>query len=254
MLRKFGSMQPSTSVAKPEAAVAKTGGPRIGLRTLLSTPGIALSVYSLVSPAASYGAAIGVMEPYLQQFSPTPFQVGLVFMCPQLAYMLSCPTFGFVYDKLALAIRPETLHRILYVIPAFFLAGFLLVGPVPFAPFEPSLPLTAVGLTLLGVGAGSSSASTFLIAVQEGKRLVRARTEARTDGAHSEELHVHELISGIWRGAISLGLFAGPVLSGVLYDVIGFQNASILVAGLQLFHVSGSKHMRGRHRATHYGF
>lgn len=90
--------------------------------------------------------------------------------------------------------------------------------------------LTAVGLALLGVGCGSASSSSYLIAVQNGRRLVDA-------AAATDELRVLELISGIWRAAISLGMFVAPSVSGALFDAIGFRAQSLLAVGLQAVNV-----------------
>ena len=57
-------------------------------------------------------------------------------------------------------------------------------------------------------------------------------------GSAADELKVHELISGIWRAAIALGLFVGPSIAGLLYEPIGFPNECLLIIGLQLLHVS----------------
>lgn len=52
------------------------------------------------------------------------------------------------------------------------------------------------------------------------------------------DIRLNELISGIWRSSIALGLFAGPSIAGALYDAIGFPYESLLIIGLQIFQVN----------------
>ena len=72
----------------------------------------------------------------------------------------------------------------------------------------------------------STFVSSFLFALQDAKKI-----------SVGDDIRMHELISGIWRSAIALGLFAGPSIAGVLFVAIGFPNESLLILGLQLLHV-----------------
>lgn len=47
-------------------------------------------------------------------------------------------------------------------------------------------------------------------------------------------LETFGLISGLWTSTFALGAFIGPSVSGILYDNIGFRNASIFVIVLHL--------------------
>lgn len=42
------------------------------------------------------------------------------------------------------------------------------------------------------------------------------------------------LISGLWTSTFALGAFIGPSVSGILYDNIGFRNASMFIVGIHL--------------------
>lgn len=51
-------------------------------------------------------------------------------------------------------------------------------------------------------------------------------------------LETFGLISGLWTSAFALGAFIGPSVSGILYDGIGFRNASMFIFALHILVVS----------------
>ncbi|KAJ8910902.1 hypothetical protein NQ315_003955 [Exocentrus adspersus] len=47
-------------------------------------------------------------------------------------------------------------------------------------------------------------------------------------------LETYGLISGLWTSAFALGAFIGPSISGILYDNVGFNNASMFIVTIHL--------------------
>jgi len=61
-------------------------------------------------------------------------------------------------------------------------------------------------------------------------------------------LSTYGLISGLWASSFSLGAFVGPSVAGILFDEVGFENATYFVLATQLIIVSqisvNSKHYK----------
>ena len=88
--------------------------------------------------------------------------------------------------------------------------SFLLVGPVPFLPISPSLPLTVCSLTMQGVGSAAVVVSSYSCALGSALKM---------DG-YGEDLATFSIISGLWTAAFALGNCLGPSVAGVLYDQV----------------------------------
>lgn len=43
------------------------------------------------------------------------------------------------------------------------------------------------------------------------------------------DISTYGLMSGIWASAFAFGAFVGPSVAGFLYDIVGFQKATIFV-------------------------
>ena len=62
----------------------------------------------------------------------------------------------------------------------------------------------------------------------------------------SNNLETYGLISGLWTSTFALGAFIGPSLGGILYDTIGFKNATMVVVTLNAFVVSSRINLKNR--------
>ncbi|RXG59967.1 MFS-type transporter SLC18B1 [Armadillidium vulgare] len=102
--------------------------------------------------------------------------------------------------------------------------SFLFVGPAPFFPLEPTLPIVIGALLCHGVGFGAELVATF----------GGTQREAIKRG-FPDNLDTYGLISGIWTSTFALGAFIGPTLAGYLLDTIGFRNATMVVVALHVF-------------------
>ena len=87
-----------------------------------------------------------------------------------------------------------------------------LIGPLPFIPLEPSVPLVRGLMCLVGVGFALVMVSTFS----------RAQTAPIRLG-YQRDLSTYLLMSGLWSGTLYLGGFLGPTVAGVLVDAYGFR-------------------------------
>ena len=98
-----------------------------------------------------------------------------------------------------------------------------LIGPLPFIPLEPSVPLIRGLMCLVGVSFALVMVSTFS----------RAQTAPIRLG-YQRDLSTYLLMSGLWSGTLYLGGFLGPTAAGVLVDAYGFRTATILYWALYL--------------------
>lgn len=89
-----------------------------------------------------------------------------------------------------------------------------MLGPAPFIPFKPSIPLVVVGLMFHGLGIGLLLVSTFADALKTAMRC-----------GFAEGLDTYGLVSGLWTSIFAFGAFVGPSVSGALYDAIGFPKS-----------------------------
>ena len=88
--------------------------------------------------------------------------------------------------------------------------AFLLVGPVPFLPLPPSLPLTICSLVLHGVGSAAVIVSSYSCALSSTLKM----------DEYQENLSTFSIVSGLWTSAFSLGNCLGPSVTCILYDQV----------------------------------
>lgn len=47
-------------------------------------------------------------------------------------------------------------------------------------------------------------------------------------------IDTYGLVSGLWTSTFALGAFIGPSISGILFDSVGFRQASMFIVGVHL--------------------
>ncbi|CAG9864362.1 unnamed protein product [Phyllotreta striolata] len=184
----------------------------------LKITGVLLCTLSIVATSMSIGFLQATLEPHLRTFDLPPVLLGLMFVLNGGTYALTAPAFGWCCDK-TYAPKWVTVAGCLLIA-----TGFTMVGPAPFLPVEKKMWMIMFGLVLHGLGMSAQLVASFTDAL-------------RTLVLHGfpNDLETFGLISGIWTSAFALGAFVGPSISGVLFDNIGFANASLFVI---LLHVA----------------
>jgi MFS family permease len=180
-------------------------------------PGVLVSCGSIVVTSMSIGFLQATLEPHLRQFYLSPVILGLMFVINGGVYAITAPGFGMLCDKYC---PPKVITVLGTLLVA---AGFSLLGPAPFIPTKTIMWVTIVGLVLHGLGIAAQLVASFTDAL-------------RTTVAHGfpNNLETFALISGLWTSTFALGAFIGPSVSGILYDNIGFRNASMFIVGIHL--------------------
>ncbi|KAK9888503.1 hypothetical protein WA026_000753 [Henosepilachna vigintioctopunctata] len=200
---------------KHDEGVDKEKGP--SLTTILKIPGVLLASASIIVTSMSIGFLQATLEPHLRPFYLSPVILGIMFVINGGTYALTSTVFGWLCDS---CMHPKYV-TILGCI--FVAAGFSLIGPAPFLPYETTLWVTIIGLVLHGLGMGSQLVASFSDAL-------------RTSIQHGlpNNLETYGLVSGLWTSTFALGAFIGPSVSGILYDKVGFRNASMFVVACHL--------------------
>ncbi|KRT86297.1 membrane transporter [Oryctes borbonicus] len=184
---------------------------------ILKIPGVLLSACSIIVTSMSIGFLQATLEPHLRQFGLPPVLLGLMFVINGGTYALIAPIWGWLCDRTC----PP---KVLTVIGTLLVAvAFTLIGPAPYLKTKTMLWLTIVGLVVHGLGIAAQLVASFTDAL-------------RTSIAHGfpNNLDTFGLVSGLWTSTFALGAFIGPSVSGILFDSVGFRNATMFIFGIHL--------------------
>lgn len=102
----------------------------VSMSKALKIPGVLLACVSIVATSMSIGFLQTTLEPHLRQFFLPPVILGLMFVINGGTYAATAPCFGWLCDKIS---SPKYITALGSLLVA---AGFCLVGPAPFFPFQ----------------------------------------------------------------------------------------------------------------------
>ena len=171
---------------------------------LLQDLRVVVPLLSATTAALTIGYIESLLELHLQTFSLSVSSVGLCFLAMSLTYTLLTLLTGYSVTKI---FQPTSLSLAGLCL---LLLSFTLVGPAPYLPLPPSLPLTVSSLVLQGAGAAAVLVSTYSSSLA-----ASLDKEGYTDCPAT-----FSLVSGLWTAAFALGNFLGPSLAGVIYDQV----------------------------------
>ncbi|CAL8093269.1 unnamed protein product [Orchesella dallaii] len=183
-----------------------------GVFKILRVKGITFAAVGVLTAACSTGFVNATLEPHLRQFNLTPFQTGVVFSTYGLVYAMTAPAWGWVCDRVR-----EPKYITLFGAGCNFIA-FLLIGPAPLFKFDTILWVTCVALILHGLALAAIFVSLFILAF----------SFAVASGMPND-MKTHAVVSGMWTSLLSLGMFLGPSVGGILLDSVGFRWGSLFV-------------------------
>ncbi|ODM98602.1 MFS-type transporter SLC18B1 [Orchesella cincta] len=186
-----------------------------GVWKILKVKGMLFAVIGVLTGACSTGFINATLEPHLRQFGLTPFQTGIVFAIYGLVYAMTAPAWGWICDRVR-----EPKYITLFGAASNFIA-FLLVGPAPLFQFDTILWVTCIALVLHGLALGAIFVSLFILAF----------SYAVASGLPND-MKTHSVVSGMWTSVLSLGMFLGPSVGGILLDRIGFRWGSLFALSI----------------------
>ncbi|XP_022102775.1 MFS-type transporter SLC18B1-like [Acanthaster planci] len=181
---------------------------------VLRIPAMWVALASTALAAVAFSVLNPTLSIHLKRLDFTVIQISLIFFGWGLAYAMATVIWGAVADA-------TKATRIMMVMGAFGTAVFyLLLGPSPLLKI-PSTKLVAI----LAIPFGA--AMMALISIPP---IVDMFDSAVWYGIPNN-LGLSSIISGLWNGGVSVGLFAGPLLGGQLADRYGFAILSTVIAG-----------------------
>ncbi|CAG7829141.1 unnamed protein product [Allacma fusca] len=205
-----------------ESESSESRSERKNFWSLIRIPSVAMSAFAVLVSSSGIGFLSATLEPHVRaSFSLTPMYTGLIFIIEGGMYALSAPIWGLFCDKTS---QPKLITLVGSVL---CFAGFTLIGPAPFMPFESILWVTCIGLAVFGLGVGASLVSGFIQSLQD----------ALSKG-FQDNISTYGLVSGLWSSSFAMGNFIGPTVGGVLLDTVGFRYGSIYILATQCIVVS----------------
>ncbi|GFT97923.1 MFS-type transporter SLC18B1 [Nephila pilipes] len=187
--------------------------PSVSYKKLLTMPHVIVVCLILAVASQAQGFIDPTLEPHMRQYDLDPSIIGLLFLLLSGAYGLSSPVVGWVSGKM------ENKYPIMIVGLSVITLSMLLMGPSDFLPFEGSVWLSIVALTLLGVSFATAYVPTF-----------ESLFIAALNGGLEDDINTYSVVSGLWNSVYSLGEVTGPSLGGILSDFFTFPEASSLMA------------------------
>jgi len=146
----------------------------------------------------------------LVQFHLSSLELGLTFGLLGI-FQLPIPFWGFLLERMKHG-------QILLICGALLcIGGMGLVGPYPFLPLSPSYKLTAIGLSVYGIGKGLSQTSSYVMLKRE------------MDANVGETRLGSSFVATCQVAGIGIGGAVGAWGSGILFDAYGFPVSTCLV-------------------------
>uniref|UniRef100_T1J6T6 Major facilitator superfamily (MFS) profile domain-containing protein n=1 Tax=Strigamia maritima TaxID=126957 RepID=T1J6T6_STRMM len=183
----------------------------------LRIPSVSLSMVAVCLGGMSIGFLNVTLEPHLHQFNLQAIEVGLMFVLNGSVFSLTSVLWG-------LLCRRKISPKIEIALGASIMCiAYLLIGPAPFMPWNSSVIMCAISMAFHGFGLATELLASYSDALEQSKR-----------NDCPDSYQTYGVISGLWTAFFQLGNFIGPSIGGVLYDQIGFREASVVLLGLQL--------------------
>lgn len=193
-----------------------------GFLKILFSPGIILDSLSVITSLTFIGYNAATLEPHLRQFELSVMIVGSIFIITGTIYAITTPLWG----KLCAYFDTRSLCLFGCVC---CLLGFIIIGPLPIIPFEPSLELVIVALVLIGLGTGIK-----LVAA-----LVGSFKYSIEDLGMPDNKSTFGVCSSIYHTSTSVGAFLGPSVGGVLIEKFGYRPGTYFLLWFELALIVG---------------
>lgn len=184
---------------------------------LISNTRVLVSLITCTVGAYSIGTLEATLSPFLQQEIDLDVKrIAVCFLIMSICSVVATPVFGWICDS---AVSPWIVSS---CGAALIFICFGLIGPAPYLPmFEATFGSVCGSLVFQGFGCSALLVASFgsaqIAAVQAG---------------FPESMEVQAVVSGLFTSSFALGNFAGPTISGVLYDQIDFKNNGCIMQAL----------------------
>ncbi|XP_049529049.1 uncharacterized protein LOC119460619 isoform X2 [Dermacentor silvarum] len=170
-------------------------------------------LFNLFLNGLIFGFIEPTLEPYLNQFHNSSSGIGSVFSVYALTFCVASAICGFICHC-----KAEI--RFLPLVHVFNITGFIMIGPAPFLPFEPTMSLIYVSQALLGAGVASMHALSYSSAI---KRAIAK--------GYKEDIDTSSFVCGAIFAAYVVGATLSPPISGYVVEALGFRAGSMIIFG-----------------------
>ena len=186
---------------------------RVTYVSALAKPVVSICCVTMVASGMTSTWYLSSLEAHLSitlQVAPTT--VSLVYMCPGLVYTTLTSLIGLLLDR-------GLPHLLLLLIGTISnLSAYLLLGPSPFLPLDPSLAATVVALLLQGLGISITTITCL--------NLMTVRTKANTESAEG-------IVTSLWVTCELLGNYLGSTFGGMADETWGFRGGTICIFAIE---------------------
>ena len=187
---------------------------RVTYLNAITKPLVFISCATMVASGMTDTWYLSSLEKHLSttlQVSPTT--VSLAYMCPGLVYTMLTPINGILLD------RGLSKLLLLLIGTSSNIAAYLLLGPAPFLPLQPSLAATVAGLLLQGLGISITTITCLNLMMV-------------TTGANSES--GEGIVTSLWVTCELLGNYLGSTLGGIADETWGFRGGTTSMLVLEV--------------------
>ena len=141
-----------------------------------------------------------------------PTTVSLVYMCPSLVYTTLTSLIGLLLER-------GLPHLLLLLMGTLSnISAYLLLGPSPFLPLDPSLAATVVALLLQGLGISITTITCL--------NLMTVRTKASSESTEG-------IVTSLWVTCEMLGNYLGSTFGGMADETWGFRGGTICMFAIE---------------------
>ncbi|CAN7937412.1 unnamed protein product [Ixodes hexagonus] len=190
---------------------------------LLVDPHFVIDIVSMMLSWVIMGFNEPTMEPYLAEFNLNSAQIGVVFMVQYASY-----TLGSICSAIFCSYKMEAGFGLTGHLFAVF--AYILLGPAPFIPCEPTLWMAYVAQVFIGIGTAAQFACHYCHAIEE-------LSFCRQHG-YLDKTRTIGFVSSVVFSSLVIGAIVTSPIAGYLVGAFGYRNGSMALLGLLVVWVS----------------
>ena len=184
---------------------------RFNTITLLTLPSVILPVMELFVAVSGYFMLESMLAIPLKSIGATTNAIGIIFFISGTCFFVSNSVSGYFADKLVYPTILSISGNIGLVI------AFIFIGPLPFIHIEPEIDIIRGSFAIIGISTGMVEPSTFT--------RIHAGAICADFPQNSE---TYRLVTGLWLSVFFLGGFCGPIVGGLIIDILGFRTTCLI--------------------------
>ena len=184
----------------------------ISLFTIIANPEEFLYVMILIGSTTSVCFIFPTLSLHLEKSNIPAEYFGIIFGIPPLSYIIST----IIVVNLKISMRAHLVAGTISLV-----VSNLIVGPWGYVPLPHVFVVTAIGLVIMGYGACSCN----IMAMPTILKLAQQRFSDR------DKQRISDVVSGLTNSCYFISEIYAPPLSGLLNDLIGFDNSEALLGG-----------------------